>query len=301
MITLQALTALGNAHGLAQEALPPVRPVRVGTTLIGGPQPALLATINLSRDSTYRESIATSTASAVRKAGIAWAEGAVAVDLGAESSTAKASRVDATTQIRQLVPVIEQCAADGIAISVEGYDPDVIEAGLRAGAVMVNLTGRRMEDRIYELAAEHDAAVVLCYVGGADVREITDVEVDADPVPELLEHFAVRIARAQAHGVSELLIDPGMGFYYGNLVDPRIRVRHQARVLLQSFRLRVLGVPLCHALPHAFDLFEDRFREAESFFAVLATLGGASLLRTHEVASAGAVLRAMSALDADLP
>ena len=65
-----------------------------------------------------------------------------------------------------------------------------------------------------------------------------------------------------------------MGFYYANLVDPTTRVRHQTRVLAQSFRLRPLGVPVCNALPHAFDLFEDEFRKAEGFFAVVAALGG---------------------------
>jgi dihydropteroate synthase len=74
-------------------------------------------------------------------------------------------------------------------------------------------------------------------------------------------------------------------------------VRHQAEVLAQSFRLRVLGVPVCNALPHAFDLFGDEFRKAEGFFAVLARLGGTDLFRTHEVPHVRAVLAAMDALD----
>ena len=47
---------------------------------------------------------------------------------------------------------------------------------------------------------------------------------------------------------------------------------------------------MCNALPHAFDLFEDEFRKAEGFFAVLARLGGTDLFRTHEVAHVRAVL-----------
>ena len=96
-----------------------------------------------------------------------------------------------------------------------------------------------------------------------------------------------------------MVIDPGMGFYYDNLTDPITRARHQARVLAHSFRLRTLGVPVCNALPHAFDLFEDEFRKAEGFFAVLASLGGTHLFRTHEVAHVRAVLAAMEALSVD--
>jgi dihydropteroate synthase len=160
------------------------------------------------------------------------------------------------------------------------------------------MTGIEHQQRMLELAAEHEATVVLCYSGGGNVRDVTNVSLDADPVPGLLEHFAGRLELARSCGVDRLVIDPGLGFYYGNLTDPSTRARHQARVLLHGFRLRRLGVPVCNALPHAFDLFEEQYRTAEGFFAVLALLGGTSVLRTHEVAQVRAVIRGMDALAA---
>ena len=77
-----------------------------------------------------------------------------------------------------------------------------------------------------------------------------------------------------------------------------MRTRHQARVLIQSFRLHTLGVPVCNALPHAFEIFEEHFRTAEGFFAVLARLGGTDLLRIHEVGRVRSVLAAMATLSA---
>jgi dihydropteroate synthase len=88
-----------------------------------------------------------------------------------------------------------------------------------------------------------------------------------------------------------------MGFYYGNLVDPLTRARHQARVLAQGFRLRPLGVPVCNAVPHTYDLFGDEFRKAEGFYGVFASLGGTHLVRTHEVAHLRVVLRGLAELD----
>ncbi len=157
------------------------------------------------------------------------------------------------------------------------------------------MTGVQHQGRMLDLAAEHDATVVLCYAAGSNVREVTDVTLGEDPIPGLLDHFASRVELARAHGVDRLVIDPGMGFYYGNLTDPVVRVRHQTRVLLNGFRLRSLGVPLCNALPHAFDIFEEQFRTAEGFYAVLAVLGGTSVLRTHEVAQVRGVVQAMDA------
>ncbi len=293
MITLADLAELASRYPEALAAH--VAPLRVGDRSYDST--ALMATVNLSRDSTYRESIAPTVESAVRKARVAAAEGAAIVDIGAESTTARAARIDADEQLRRLLPVIEQCASEGIAVSVETYEPEVAHAGLAAGARVLNLTGAQHQEAMFDLAAEFDATVILCYVKGANVREITDVNLDADPVPGILDHFAQRVEVARQHGVDRIVIDPGMGFYYGNLVDPMTRVRHQAEVIINTFRLRVLGLPICHALPHAFDLFEDHFRTAEGFFAVLATLGGASLFRTHEVPRVAAVVRAMQTLD----
>jgi hypothetical protein len=57
-----------------------------------------------------------------------------------------------------------------------------------------------------------------------------------------------------------------------------------------------MGLPVCHALPHAFDFFGEEVRSAEGFFAVLATLGRTGLYRTHEVPRVRAVLDVLAAI-----
>lgn len=300
MITLASLVRLAREH--AEDLDRPVVPFSLGQRVFrDGERPAVMGTVNLSRDSTYRESVATSVGSAIRKARVMAAQGADLVDVGAESTTAKAARVDAERQLATLVPVVRALAADGIVVSAETYEPVVAEAALDAGAQVINFTGAEHEEEIFRLAAARDALVVLCCVRGSNVREITDVALDVDPIPGLLAYFERRVATARACGVERLVIDPGMGFFYGNLTDPRTRVDHQAQVILNSFRLRRLGLPICHALPHAFDLFEDEFRTAEGFFAVLAHLGGTGLMRTHEVPRVLAVLDALHSLGPTAP
>lgn len=295
MITLTSLARLVEDFG--DDVDHPVASLTLGAKVFGpDDRPAVMGCINLSRDSTYRESIATSVSSAIRKGRVLAAQGADLVDIGAESTTAKAALVPVERQLDVLVPVVRALADDGVVVSVETYEPAVAQAALDAGAQVLNFTGSEHQDAIFELAAAHDASVVVCCVRGSNVREITDVALGVDPLPGLIAYFEERIAVARSHGAERLIIDPGMGFYYGNLVDPRTRVAHQAEVLLNSFRLRRLGLPVCHALPHAFDLFEDQFRTAEGFFAVLACLGQTSVLRTHEVPQVLAVVDALRSL-----
>ncbi|MDZ5660813.1 dihydropteroate synthase [Nocardioides sp. S-58] len=298
MITLADLAALHHAHGGAWDAA--VAPVVLdgprGPVTIGDGAVTLMGCVNLSRDSTYRESVATSPADAVRMGRVQAAQGAEVIDLGAESSNARAARVSAADQVATLVPAVKELAQE-VVVSVETYEPDVVRACLDAGARVLNMTGRQHEDTMLALAAEYDAAVVMCFGETANVREIADVPPDADPMPVLLDHFAPRVERARAAGVDKVVVDPGMGFYYGNLVDPMTRARHQARVLAQTFRLRPLGVPVCNAVPHTYDIFGDEFRKAEGFYGTFAGIGGTHLLRTHEVAHLRVVLKALAELE----
>ncbi len=293
MLSLADLAALHATY--AVDAGLPVTPAQIGDLVVSDDAPVIMGTLNLSRDSTYRESVAVSTKAAIRKARVQIAQGADVVDIGAESSTARATRVGADEQIARLVPVVTEIAVETV-VSVETYEPSVVEACLKSGARVLNMTGREQEEEMLSLAAEYDAAVVMCFCELANVREVARLDLDADPIPALVDHFGERLEQARRLGVEDVIIDPGTGFYYDNLTDPLTRARHQARVLAHSFRLRTLGVPVCNALPHAFDLFEDEFRKAEGFFAVLASLGGTHLFRTHEVAHVRAVLAAMAAL-----
>jgi dihydropteroate synthase len=106
----------------------------------------------------------------------------------------------------------------------------------------------------------------------------------------MCEYFSRRIELATGAGVEKIFLDPGLGFYYRNLQDSATRVRHQMAIFLNTFRLRALGFPICHALPHAFETFGAEVRSAEPFFAVLAALGKTDLFRTHEVPRVKAVL-----------
>jgi dihydropteroate synthase len=253
----------------------------------------LMGVVNLSPDSWYRESVALTTGAAVRRGLVLHEQGAAIIDVGAESTLDQAERVVPAVQRDRLVPVVRELAQAGLCVSVETYHADVAGVALRAGAQVLNLTGTTQTDEIFRQVADHDAGVILCFVQGANVREVRDLDLESDPIAVLEDYFARQIEMATNAGVSRIWIDPGLGFYYRNLQDSAARVRHQMRVFLNSFRLRKLGWPVCHALPHAFACFEEEVRTAEAFFAVLALLGQASLLRTHEVAKVRGVVKAM--------
>jgi dihydropteroate synthase len=253
-------------------------------------RPALMGVVNLSADSWYRESVCLSADAAVRRGHVLAAQGAHVIDVGAESTLAHAARADAANQTAKLLPVVQALRSAKILVSVETYQPVVARACLEAGANVLNLTGTEHGADMYRLVADHEAGVILCYVQGDNVRRVDNFDFGADPIALMYEHFARQVDLATSQGVERIFLDPGLGFYYRNLQDSAIRVRHQMTVFLNTFRLRRLGFPVCHALPHAFEYFHEEVRCAEPFFAVLAALGKTDLFRTHEVARTKAVL-----------
>jgi len=294
MLPLEDLAALLDAHRSASACR--VEEFSIGPTHFPfNSQPGLMGVINLSADSWYRESVCLSAETAIQRGRALTAQGAVIIDVGAESSLAQAARLEAGAQNSKLLPVIRALRAEQILVSVETYQPAVTRACLEAGANVLNLTGTEATKDLYRMVADHNAAVIICFVVGRNVREVGDFNLTADAVPMMHEYFAREIERATQCGVKRIFIDPGLGFYYRNLQDSAVRVRHQMATFLNTFRLRALGWPVCHALPHAFEYFGEEVRCAEPFFAVLAALGKTDLFRTHEVARVKAVLNTLQA------
>jgi len=293
VLTLEHLADLLEPHRAAAQS-------KVQEFSIGGcpfafnSSPAIMGVVNLSADSWYRESVCLSADAAIERGRVLAAQGAALVDVGAESTLAHAGRADAAMQKDKLLPVLRGLRETGVLVSVETYEPEVARACLEADANVLNLTGTEASDELFRMVADHGAAVILCHVQGRNVREVAELNLSADPIGTLRDHFARRIETATRAGVQRLFVDPGLGFYYRNLQDSAVRVRHQMTVFLNSFRLRSLGWPVCHALPHAFECFKDEVRCAEPFFAVLAALGKTDLYRTHEVPRVKAVLDTLS-------
>ena len=292
MLDLEQLAALFERNREAAKAR--VQEFSIGSKHFAfNQQPYIMGVINLSPDSWYRESVCLNAEQTIQRGRMLALQGADIIDIGAESTLAHAARADEALQTSKLLPALEGLR-DQI-VSVETYSSEVAERSLAAGAKILNLTGS--DKRLYSVAAAHGAGVIICYVQGKNVREVGDFSFKGDVIETMHEYFARQIESATRAGVKKILIDPGLGFYYRNLQDSAVRVRHQMAVFLNTFRLRTLGFPVCHALPHAFEYFGDEVRSAEPFFAVLAALGKTDLFRTHEAPKTKAVLDVLKLFD----
>lgn len=278
----------------------PVRTFHIGERLFDfNRYRYLVGVINLSTDSWYRESVCATTEEAIARAEMLVADGADMIDLGAESTLPHARRADIAQQLDTLLPVVEALHARDMLVSVESYYPEVLDACANAGAAVFNLTGTRDGHEVFDLAAKHDVAVILCYVQGETVRDVADFHLQDDMTAEVARYFRQLTAQVERHGVTKCIIDPGLGFYYKNLQDSHKRINYQLNTFLHAFRLHTLGYPTFNILPHAPEIFlEDERRSAEPFFSVLALLGGTHVIRSHEIRTVHRVRQMMDLYEA---
>jgi dihydropteroate synthase len=134
------------------------------------------------------------------------AEGADIVDVGGESTRPGAEPVDAAEEGRRVVPVVEALAPH-VRVSVDTSKASVAEAAIEAGATLVN----DVSASLASVAAANGAGWVAVHVQGEPRTMQVDPRYD-DVVAEVRSFLVERAERGVAAGVSEVWVDPGIGF-----------------------------------------------------------------------------------------
>ena len=144
------------------------------------------------------------------------AEGMDIVDIGGESTRLGYTLLSDEEEIARVVPMIEAVKANfDIPISLDTYKSGVAEAGIRAGADLINdIWGLKYDNRMAEVIAKSGLPCCLMHNRKeADYRDFMQ-DVAAD--------LADTIHLAEAAGIADekIILDPGVGFgktYENNL------------------------------------------------------------------------------------
>ena len=141
-------------------------------------------------------------------------QGADLVDVGGESTRPGAQRVDASTEIDRVVPVLRELAAHGVPCSVDTTRAAVAEAALEAGAIMVNdVSGGLADPAMAPAMARCRVPWVLMHWRGHSDR-MDELASYPDVVADVRAELVARVDAAVLAGVDPdaLVLDPGLGF-----------------------------------------------------------------------------------------
>jgi dihydropteroate synthase len=223
--------------------------------------------------------------------------GADILDVGGESTRPGSDPVPAAEEIRRVVPVIEAIRAGGdVTISVDTRNRETAERALDAGADIVNdVSALAYDAGMARLVAERGVPVVLMHMRGTP-KTMQAEAVYTDVVAEVLRELSASVDAAIAAGISRrrIIVDPGIGFAKGTEDNLRLLRR------LPSFR--ALGLPLLVGLSRKRFIGDVTGLPVEERLAgtiaagTIAVLGGADIVRVHDVAEAVAMVRVIDAV-----
>jgi dihydropteroate synthase len=224
-------------------------------------------------------------------------EGADVVDVGGESTRPGADDVPIREELDRVVPVIDglRRARPGLLVSVDTRRAIVAEEAIDAGASIVNDVSGGRDASMFGAVARTRAGMVLMHMLG-EPRTMQDEPRYDDVVAEVHEYLRERVEAALFAGVGadHLAVDPGIGF--GKTLEHNLsllRSLHRfgdldAAVMVGASRKRFLGT---------LTGVEDAAARLEGSLAaaVVAALGGADVVRAHDVAQ---TVRAVAVADA---
>jgi dihydropteroate synthase len=213
------------------------------------------------------------------------AEGVTIIDVGGESTRPRSAGVDAGTERRRVLPIIERIAATlDVAISIDTSKLEVMTAAVAAGACIVNDVRALRAPGARAWAADAGVGVCLMHMQGEPLT-MQDSPDYHDVVGEVVAFLAEQRAACLAAGIAaeSLVVDPGLGF----------GKRHEDNLaLLKNLgHLAALGSPVLVGVSRKSTIGRVLGRPASERLAgglglaAWAVGSGARIVRTHDVAA----------------
>jgi dihydropteroate synthase len=209
-------------------------------------------------------------------------EGADFIDIGGESSRPGSEPIPLEEELRRVLPVIENLSRQvTVPLSIDTYKARVAEAALSAGATLVNdISGMTADPVMPSIVSRYGASIVLMHMKGTP-RSMQQNPTYVNVTEQVVEFLGTQAQAALDAGVSQVIVDPGIGF--GKTLDHNLQLLRDLDVLVRlgfpvlvgpsrkSFIGMLSGLPVAERL------------EGTAAAVTASILRGAQIVRVHDV------------------
>jgi dihydropteroate synthase len=227
-------------------------------------------------------------------------EGADAVDIGGESTRPGAAPVTEGEELGRIAPVVaglrRRFPVERLRISVDTSKAAIAAAALEAGADIVNdVTALAGDPRMASIVARAGASVILMHMRGSP-RSMQDDPRYGDLIGEIASELGAARRRAREGGIADdrIVLDPGIGF--GKTAEHNLEILARLPALTRIGRPLMIGASRKSFLGKVTGLPVGERLEASLAAGAAAILGGARILRVHDVAASARMARTIDAI-----
>jgi dihydropteroate synthase len=222
-------------------------------------------------------------------------EGADILDIGGASTRPGADAVSVEVELQRVLPVIERLLGRiKIPVSIDTYQPEVARTCLQAGIHIVNdVTGLR-NPAMRQVVAEYQVPAVIMHMLGEPKTMQKNPHYD-DVIQDISQFLDKQIQLAKVDGITQLIVDPGIGF--GKTVQHNLEIIRN----LKTFKL--LGYPLL--LGTSRKTFIGKITGVENpqnrlegtiVTNIIGVMNGANIIRVHDVKACKRAIEVYEAL-----
>ena len=272
-----------------------MEPLRLRDRELALDHPLIVGILNVTPDSFSDGGRFLDPAHAVEHALLLSSEGADIIDVGGESTRPGAQPVDPNDELRRVIPVVSAAVEHGLVVSIDTRHAGVAREAVGVGAHIINDVSGLRDPRMRVVAAEFDVPAVVMHMPVNDpttMQAHTDYD---DVVIDVVRFLQQAATTAISDGISQVILDPGLGF--GKTTTHNVELIRRLDELVELGFPVMIGASRKRMIGELAGIAQPRDRDAGSIAAHLAAISnGALLVRVHDVAGHKQAIDTWSAL-----
>ena len=273
------------------------RTINVAGRLIDLSSPLVMGILNITPDSFYDGGKYLTERDILKRAEEILSQGGQIIDIGAYSTRPGSKEISLNEELSRLIPAIKaiRISFPEAVLSLDTWRSAIAETIVNdSGPCIVNdISGGTMDDHMFETVARLKVPYVLMHIQGTP-ETMQKNPVYTDVVNEVIKFLADKVQRLKLLGVNDVIIDPGFGF--GKLLNHNYELLNH----LDSFKIfrlpLMVGFSRKAMIWRLLEITPEESLNGTTVLNSLALLGGANILRVHDVKEAVQACKIVSQL-----
>ena len=260
-------------------------------------QPVVMGILNVTPDSFFDGGKYKTEKKILKRAEEILEQGGKIIDIGAVSTKPGQEAISTKEEIDRLLPAVKAVRKmfPDANISIDTYRSWVALKIIEdCGPCMVNdVSGGNFDANMFDTIGKLGVPYILMHMQGTPLKMQEDPQYD-DIIRDISLFFTDRVKKLTKAGVKDVIIDPGFGF--GKNLE------HNYELLNRLDSFKVFQLPLLVGISRKSMIYKllgsnpEEALNGTSVVNTLALMGGADLLRVHDVREAVEAVRIMNML-----
>lgn len=269
--------------------------INLNGRLIDLSKPVVMGILNVTPDSFFDGGKYKTVKKVVRRAEEILEQGGTIIDIGAISTKPGSEGISTKDEIERLLPAVAAVRKEfpHAFISIDTYRSWVALKVIEdCGPCIVNdVSGGNFDPHMFDTIGKLGVPYILMHMLGTPLK-MQDNPVYEDIIRDISLFFTDRVKQLNKAGVKDVIIDPGFGF--GKTLQQNYELLNR----LDSFKVFQLpvmvGVSRKSMINQLLGTKPEEALNGTSIVNTLALMGGADLLRVHDVREAVEAVRIMN-------